>query len=113
VVDIVVDGAWHKDRLVGVAAWCASGPLQSLCDQGFTFICASSSTGVEALAILQALRWAKYKGLRLIKILTNSLEVVQALCCISNASMFIRNVVLDILETMSSFDYVCVVKATQ
>lgn len=71
------------------------------------------STGVEALAVFQALRWANVKGLRKIQILTDSFEVVKALCCIRNANDAIRNVVLDILDIVSYFDYVNVIMATR
>lgn len=99
---LVVDGAWNKDQLLGVAAWCGRANLNAFCSS----IHALSLTGVEALAVFQALRWANVKGLRKIQILTDSFEVVKALCCIRNANVATRNVVLDILDIVSSFDYV-------
>lgn len=76
-----VDGAWKKQSCCGVAAWCrVDGEMNQQC-HGFTPVYALSSTVVEALAVLQAIRWAKCSGIKRLQILTDSLEVVCALCC--------------------------------
>ncbi len=81
--------------------------------KGFTHVHALSSTGVEALAVLQVLRWAKATDIREVIILTDSLEVVRALSDISCANVSFRNVILDVLDIISSFDYVSITKATR
>lgn len=80
---------------------------------GSTMVYACSSTGVEALVVLQALRWAKAAGLRSMQNLTDNLLVVHALSCLDNVDVSICNVILDILGIMNLFDYVNVVKATR
>jgi len=68
VVKLVVDGVWKKDSCIGVAAWCGQHLLHMPFEQGFTHVHALSSTGVEALAILPTMRWARAKGLRKLQI---------------------------------------------
>lgn len=45
------------------------------------------SISVEVVVVLQALRWAKNTGFKKLQILTDSLQVVATLCCISNATI--------------------------
>lgn len=94
----VVDGAWKKDWCCGVAAWCYEESLLGLIGQGSTFVHAVSSTGVEALVVLQALRWASTHGLRKVHILTDSMEVIHGLCCSMDVAIPVRNVLLDVLD---------------
>jgi len=110
-VKIVVDGAWRKENFQGVAAWCMRDSNAQSCANGFTHVYAMSSIGVEALAILQALRWAKMKEFQEVTLLTDSLEVVCALSNVNCANVSIRNVILDILDVVLSLDYVNVTKA--
>lgn len=46
------------------------------------------------------------------QILTDSLEVVHAVCNVVDVNVFIRNVIKDILDIVCSFDYVIVSTAT-
>jgi len=104
-VKIVVDG--------GVAAWCKEDQGMDQNNGGFSLVRALSSTGVEALAVLQALRWAKSCGMKVLQILIDSLEVVHALSRLEDANYSIRNIVLDIMDILSYFDHVYVIKATR
>lgn len=112
-IKLLVDGAWKQMSLRGVAAWCMESMGLSQIHGGCTLVRAMSSTGVEGLAVLQALRWAKSRGIKMVQILTDSLEVVNALCKVEDANSSIKNIVLDILDVVSLFDFVSVSKATR
>lgn len=112
-VKIVVDGAWQEQSGRGVAAWCMEDQGMDQNNGGFSLVRALPSTGVEALAVLQALRWAKSCGMKVLQILTDSLEVVHALSRLEDANYSIRNIVLDIMDILSYFDHVYVIKATR
>lgn len=47
------------------------------------------------------------------QILTDSLEVVRAMCCVTDASTLIKNVVVDILDLVPCFDFINALKATR
>lgn len=113
VVKLAVDGAWKRDTSKGVAAWCVEEVVQDQSIHGYTFVNAVSSTGVEALAVLQALRWAMAMGIRKVQILTDSLEVVHALRNAYEANICIRNIIFDVLDVVSQLTYVSIVKVTR
>lgn len=90
----------------GVAAWC-----QKQMGQGFSFVRALSSTSVEALAVLQAVRWAKAMGIRKLRVLSDTLQLVNTLCNVSRIS--IRSIIMDILDLVFVFDFVSIIKANR
>lgn len=65
------------------------------------FSCAIINAG-GSLGSLAALRWAKSAGFGCVQILTDSLEVIKALCDVSASNVIVRNIIRDILDLISS-----------
>ncbi|KAI8530487.1 hypothetical protein RHMOL_Rhmol11G0062900 [Rhododendron molle] len=65
---------------------------------------------VEALAVPNALRWARDAHFILVEILTDCLALVQGLQCSDHVDIFVKPIMVEIFEVVESFDYVAVTK---
>ncbi|KAG5549491.1 hypothetical protein RHGRI_014729 [Rhododendron griersonianum] len=81
----LVDGARCKQSLRGAAAWVSLSALSFVQEKNVRSAFASSALMVEAVAVLDALRWALGIRFRRVEVLTDCLVLVQSLWCMEHA----------------------------
>ncbi|KAI8555999.1 hypothetical protein RHMOL_Rhmol05G0218700 [Rhododendron molle] len=70
----------------------------------------ASALMVEAVAVLDGRRWALGKRFRMVEVLTDCLVLVQTLQCVERADVFVKPVLRDMLGLMHEFDHVAISK---
>ncbi|KAI8019089.1 hypothetical protein LOK49_LG04G01604 [Camellia lanceoleosa] len=107
----VVDGTWFQSNCEAGFAWVAFNEHGRRIAQDSHAFFAVSAGVVEAIASLEALKWAARQGFRNVAVSTDCLTVVKALkdetSCDDSALL---NVVMEIRWLCNSFDYVVVKK---